>query len=125
MDLCDFTVITSNAECAIDPKWRFMSNDAKTVRQIAFSGRQLSNLGYQPILLIRRPRDECLASPLNRFGRNGWQVIHWDASTDFIEKQTGFDLRLWIAENIDFWSELAEFHNCLNGYQKTRDSFTF
>lgn len=125
MDLCDFTLATGDLKYAIDAKWRFVSNDAKTIRQIAFSARQLIKLGYQPVLLVRRPRGECLASPLDRFANNGWKVLHSEATSDFIRGLTGIDIEEWIEQNMDFWSHLGEYHDCLRAYQRTAESFTF
>ena len=104
-DLCDFVFIENeDNKYAIDTKWRFISNDSKTVRQIAFSAVQLKALGFKPVLLIKRPRGESLKSPIDRFEKSGW-IIKSDAqSLSFIQEETGFEINKWL-KKVNIWND--------------------
>jgi hypothetical protein len=125
-DLCDFVFVKNDSEkYAIDTKWRFISNDAKTVRQIAFSAIQLKKLGFIPILLVKRPAKESLESPLKRFSKSGWLVYHDEDSLNFVKQMTDFDLKKYIEENVNKWDSLSEYHTELISFHKKNTSFEF
>jgi len=125
-DLCDFVFIQDeDKKYAIDTKWRFISNDSKTVRQIAFSAVQLKALGFTPLLLIKRPRRESLKSPIDRFEKSGWLIKSDDTALSFVKEKTGFDLKLWIDQNIDIWRDLSKYHPDLIRFNKSENNFQF
>lgn len=66
-DMCDFTFVNDGVSYAVDTKYRFHSNDAKTVREIANSAYHLKYMGYTPVLLMRTPRTNSIDTAINRF----------------------------------------------------------
>nr|WP_312289484.1 hypothetical protein [Clostridium chromiireducens] len=111
-DLCDYTFYKSEEKVyAVDTKFRFISNDSNTVREIADSARHLKFMGYKPVLLIRRKKSESISSPIKRFEKQGWILKCGQDASDFILKKTGFDLGEWIDVNIRVWDELKEYQN--------------
>ena len=125
-DLCDFVFIESeDKKYAIDTKWRFISNDSKTVRQIAFSAIQLKALGFTPVLLIKRPRSESLKSPIDRFEKSGWVIKSDESSLSFIKESTGFDLKEWIEDKVNVWNDLSKYHPELIRFNKSESNFKF
>lgn len=124
-DLCDLTYKKGNIEYGIDAKFRFRSNDSKTVRQIAFSAEQLKFLGYEPMLLFRKDRKESLKSPINRFEKAGWKIVCGQDSLDFIKTNTGFDLGGWIEANINIWDELQNYQEDLKRLRIDEENWKF
>lgn len=112
-DLCDFTFEYNGYKYAVDTKVRFVSNDSNTVREIANSAHHLRYMGYIPILLFRKNRDESLSSPLNRFEREGWIIKCADESSEFIKDMTDMDLDKWINDSVDVWGRLKAYHDGL------------
>lgn len=113
-DLCDFTFCNLDKNYAIDTKFKFNSNDSNTVREIANSAIHLKEMGYIPILLMRRNSIESQQSPIKRFKKSGWNVISGKEASEFIYNLTGFDIENWIKHNMNIWDYLAEFHESLN-----------
>lgn len=124
-DLCDFTIISGDKKYAIDTKWRFISNDSRKVASISASSKHIETLGYTPILLIKRPREECLKQPIDRFEKNGWIIKDSENAFALIKELTGYDLFVWINNNIDMWNELTLYHGKLEELLKPEESWKF
>lgn len=110
-DLCDFTLEYNGKRIAIDTKYRFNSNDSNTVREISNSAIYLKEMGFIPIMLIRRNREESQQAPLKRFEKNGWQIIDGANAINFIKELTEFDLKNTIINELDIWDYLSNYHN--------------
>ena len=110
-DLCDFTISEKNIKYGIDTKVRFVSNDSNTVREIADSARHLKFMGYEPILLFRKNREDSLRTPLNRFEKEGWKLLCAEDAMKFIADKTEFNLDEWINKNVDIWAELKKYQD--------------
>lgn len=113
-DLCDFTFCNLDKNYAIDTKFKFNSNDSNTVREISNSAIHLKEMGYIPILLMRRNSIESQQSPIKRFKKSGWNVISGIEASEFIYSLTGFDIENWIKCNMNIWDCLSEYHEQLN-----------
>lgn len=126
-DLCDFTIEENNSDVkyGIDTKFRFVSNDSNTVREIADSARHLKFMVYNPILLFRKDREDSLKSPLNRFEKEGWDLKCGKYAIDFITKKTGFNLGKWIDQNIDIWNELKDYQDKLKDLRFDEENWKF
>ncbi len=124
-DLCDFTLIGNQIKYGIDTKFRFVSNDSNTVREIADSAKHLKFMGYTPILFFRKKREDSLKTPLNRFEKEGWKLLCANDAIDFIKENTGFDLGEWINNNVDIWSELKEYQDDLIRLRFDKDNWEF
>ncbi|GEM_PF-4670100 len=112
-DLCDFTFEYDGKKYAVDTKVRFVSNDSNTVREIANSAHHLKYMGYTPVLLFRKPREDSLPTPIRRFEKEGWTIMCSDNSAEFIVESTGLDLDDWIQHNVDIWNRLTKYHEGL------------
>ena len=112
-DMCDFTFEHNGTLYAVDTKYRFQSNDAKTVREIANSAEHLRFMGYKPILLMRTNREDSIESALNRFENSGWDIECAEDASDFISEHAGNELNVWIDKNVDVWSRLRDYHERL------------
>lgn len=124
-DLCDFTLIDNKTKYGIDTKFRFISNDSNTVREIAASAEHLKFMGYEPVLLFRKNREDSLNVPLKRFENAGWKLLCGNDAMEFIKENSGFDLGKWIDENIDIWSELNEHHDELINLRFGEENWKF
>lgn len=124
-DLCDFTMIKGLNKYAVDTKFSFTSNDASKIRDIADSGNQLKFLEYEPILLFRTNETRNRKSAIKRFRENKWNIICGIDAMKFIEDNTGFDLKRWIDENIDIWSELSGYQDKLIKLKYDEDNWKF
>lgn len=112
-DLCDFTFEHNGKKYAVDTKVRFVSNDSNTVREIANSAHHLRYMGYIPVLLFRKPREDSLPTPIKRFEKEGWVILCSDDSGEFIVESTGLNLDDWIQHNVNIWKRLNKYHEGL------------
>lgn len=110
---------------AIQFKWSFRSNDAKTVRQLANSAEILKKLDYKPIMLIKRPREENLESPIRRFEKAGWDVKCGEDAVEFLEDKTKFSVKDWVEGKVDFWELLEENREYLNSVGWSKEELEF
>lgn len=124
-ELADLSINHNENKYAIQFKWRFRSNDAKTVRQIANSAKILKELGYKPIMLIRKPYEKNLDTPLTRFEKAGWELKCGEESVEFIENISDFEFKDWVDKNVDFWNLLSNQQEYLNsvGWEKEELKF--
>lgn len=124
-DLCDLNFEYNDKKLGVDTKFRFISNDSNTVREIANSAKHLKMMGYKPVLLFRRERSESLSSPLKRFEKEGWTIKCGKDASDFLKKVTDFDIDEWINSNVNFWGDLKEYQKWLEskGFPKERFDF--
>lgn len=124
-DLCDLNFEYNGERLGVDTKFRFISNDSNTVREIANSAKHLKMMGYKPILLFRREKVESLKTPLNRFEKEGWIIKCGKSATDFLKQITGVDIDVWIKSNINFWDDLKEYQEWLESKGFPRERFEF
>lgn len=124
-DLCDFTFINSEINYAVDTKFKFNSNDSNTVREISNSAIHLIEMGFKPVLLMRRPEIESQQSPIKRFKKSGWVVISGNDSSNFIKELTGFDIQEWINTNLNIWEFLSDYHDDLNALRYGEEAWDF
>lgn len=112
-DMCDFTFSNNGIKFAVDTKYRFHSNDAKTVREIANSANHLKYMGYKPVLLIRTPRTDSIKSAIKRFESAGWQIMCEKDAEKFIITYAGDELNNWIRKKVNVWERLGKYHGDL------------
>ena len=112
-DLCDLTIEFKDKIYAIDTKYRFNSNDSNTVREIANSAIHLKEIGYIPIMLIRKSRECKFNIRVNRFERNGWKIIDDANAIEFIKSITDFDLSEFIKNELNIWEFLKPYQDDL------------
>jgi len=124
-DLCDFTFVNSNKNYAVDTKFKFNSNDSNTVREISNSAIHLKEMGFIPVLLMRRDMNESQITPLRRFERSGWKIISGKDASIFIKELTGFDIEKWIKDNLNIWEYLSEYHTQLNALRYGESAWEF
>lgn len=124
-DMCDFTFTHNGVKYAVDTKYRFHSNDAKTVREIANSAYHLTYMGYKPILLFRTPRVESIETAVNRFENAGWAIKCDKDAEEFIAEFAGDDLNTWIKNNVDVWERLKKYHEGLKSLRFGEDEWSF
>lgn len=122
--LGDFQFSTPKEQYVVEIKWRVRWNDAKTVKEHAMAAPRIISQGFVPVMLIRRPRNESFSS-LDRFEKNGWIVLTGDDCGKFIQEHTNFDLFDWIKNNVNFWNDLKQHHECLKNLQVSKNDFTF
>ena len=112
-DMCDFTFVNDGVSYAVDTKYRFHSNDAKTVREIANSAYHLKYMGYTPVLLMRTPRTNSIDTAINRFENAGWQIMCEKDAETCISTFAGDELNVWISSNVDVWKRLKKYRDGL------------
>ena len=112
-DLCDLTIEFEDKIYAIDTKYRFNSNDSNTVREIANSAIHLKQMGYIPIMLIRKNREFSHKAPINRFEKNGWKIIDGANAIEFIKSITDFNLSEFIQNDLNIWDFLKPYQDDL------------
>ena len=123
--LGDLQFSTSKNHVIAELKWRIQWNDAKTVKEHAMAAPRIISQGSLPVMLIRRPRNENRVGSLERFERNGMIVLTGDNCGAYILKNTNFDLFNWIKNNVNFWNDLKQYHNCLKNIQVSKTDFNF
>ena len=111
--MCDFTFEHNGQKFAVDTKYRFHSNDAKTVREIANSADHLKYMGYNPVLLMRTKREESISTAINRFENAGWSIMCNEDAALFISNYAGKALNIWMDSNVDVWGRLSAYHEGL------------
>ena len=109
-DMCDFTFEHNGIRYAVDTKYRFHSNDAKTVREITNSAYHLRYMGYNPVLLMRTKREDSIDTAINRFEKAGWSIKCDKDAVSFITEFAGDELNVWIENNVDVWGRLKAYH---------------
>jgi len=126
LGVADFIYETEdNKKRALEIKWRVRWNDSKTVKSHCFAFHRLKDRGFEPIMLIRRPKKESFIETVERFEREGWLVLTGKEAMDFIFKETEIDLEKWIRANVDFWKVVLPFEKCLKGFTLTPSDFQF
>jgi hypothetical protein len=83
---------------AIDTKYRIGSGDSGTLKKFKSYGPLLRTHNYEPILLILRKDNLPAAITACQVGR--WSVYTGDTSFEFIQKISGFDLKLFLTERM-------------------------
>ncbi len=81
---------------AIDTKYRVGSGDSGTLKKFRAYGQLLRNQGYEPVFLVLR--NDNLPAALRAFQRGTWNVCIGDEAFQFIQTQTGFDLRNFLTQ---------------------------
>lgn len=81
---------------AIDTKYRIGSGDSGTLKKFKSYGSLLRSYSYEPVFLILRKDN--LPSAITACEVGKWKVYTGDASFDFIEKISGFDLKLFLSQ---------------------------
>jgi hypothetical protein len=79
---------------AIDTKYRVGSGDAGTLKKFKANGQILTEQGYRPVLLI--VREDNLSSAMTACATGGWTLLQGQATFDYIQQRSGFDLRTWL-----------------------------
>ena len=91
-ELCDLVVKGD----AIDTKYRIGSGDSGTLKKFKSYGKNLTDRGLNPVLLI--VRKDNLPAAITACRTGGWQVLTGEESFRYIKKVTGFDLRTWLVQ---------------------------
>ena len=79
---------------AIDTKYRSGSGDSGTLKKFKSYGSLLRTYNYEPVVLILRKDN--LSSTIGAFRVGTWSIYTGDASFDFIQKISGFDLKSFL-----------------------------
>ena len=124
-DLCDYSFEYNNIKYAIDTKYRFNSNDSKTVREIANSANHLKEMGYIPILLMKRNKIESQQAPIRKFEKEGWTILDEKKAFSFLYEITKYNLEEWIKENLNIWDYLKDYHNELEKLRYGKNEWKF
>lgn len=96
-EMCDLMV----GGMAIDTKYRIGSGDSGTLKKFKQYGAELTNLGFDPVLLVLR-RDN-LPAAIQACKSGGWRTIIGQDSFDFIKSASRFDM-------LDFLNKAARRH---------------
>jgi hypothetical protein len=91
-ELCDLVVEND----AIDTKYRIGSGDSGTLKKFKSYGKNLSDRGLNPVVLI--VREDNLQAAITACRTGGWRVISGKNSYEYIDRLTGFDLHSWLVE---------------------------
>lgn len=124
-DLCDYSFEYDEVKYAIDTKYRFNSNDSKTVREIANSAKHLKEMGYMPILLMKRKKSESQQSPIKKFEKEGWIILDNKKAFSFLYEITKYDLEKWIKENLNIWDYLEDYYDDLEKLRYGKSEWEF
>lgn len=92
---CDLIV----NKCAIDTKYRIGSGDSGTLKKFKSYGPLLRTYNYEPILLILRKDNLPAAITACQVGT--WRVYTGDASFEFIQEISEFDLKSFLTERVE------------------------
>lgn len=93
---------------AIDTKYRVGSGDSGTLKKFKSYGKLLKERGYRPVLLI--VREDNLNTAMTAFAAGGWIVLQGQATFDYLQEVSGFDLRSWLVsckQSSDFFISKA------------------
>lgn len=88
---------TGFGEYAIDTKYRIGSGDSGTLKKFRSYAEQIKELGKTPVLLILRTDN--LKTAIRSCETAGWIVITGEESMNFIQTQTGFNLKEYLLSN--------------------------
>ena len=83
---------------AIDTKYRIGSGDSGILKKFKSYGPLLRNYKYEPVFLILRQDNLPAAMTACQVGT--WKVYTGDASFDFIQTISGFDLKSFLTERV-------------------------
>ncbi len=81
---------------AIDTKYRVGSGDSGTLKKFEQYGIQLQEEGFRPVFLFLRTDN--LKAALSKMNAGGWTILMDDATFQYIQEKTGFDLKAWLIE---------------------------
>jgi hypothetical protein len=83
---------------AIDTKYRIGSGDSGTLKKFKSYGPLLRTYNYEPVFLILR--QDNLPAAITACQVGTWKVYTGDASFDFIQTISGFDLKSFLTERV-------------------------
>ncbi|MCC3406958.1 MAG: hypothetical protein JGK17_15465 [Microcoleus sp. PH2017_10_PVI_O_A] len=83
---------------AIDTKYRIGSGDSGTLKKFKSYGRLLRTYNYEPVFLILR--EDSLPAAITACQVGTWKVYTGDASFEFIQRISGFDLKSFLTEKV-------------------------
>jgi len=95
---CDLVV----GKYAIDTKYRIGSGDSGTLKKFKAYGPLLRKHGYEPMFLILR-RDN-LPAAIKACEKGTWKVLTGDATFEFLQNLTGFDVKAYLDTNKDAYT---------------------
>ena len=79
---------------AIDTKYRIGSGDSGTLKKFKQYGKQLKEMGYNPIFLILRTDN--LHAAITACLSGGWTVLTGDDALEYLQKKTGVNVKEYI-----------------------------
>lgn len=79
---------------AIDTKYRIGSGDSGTLKKFKQYGRQLKEMGYNPIFLILRTDN--LPAAISACLTGGWTVLTGDDAFAYLQEKTGIDVKKYL-----------------------------
>lgn len=79
---------------AIDTKYRIGSGDSGTLKKFKKYGKELSEQGYNPVLLILR--EDNLDAAISACCNGGWTIYTGDQTFEYILQKTGFDFKTYL-----------------------------
>lgn len=80
---------------AIDTKYRIGSGDSGTLKKFKSYGKQLKEMGYNPIILILRTDN--LPAAIKACNAGGWKVLTGEDTFNYIFKKTGIKIEEYLA----------------------------
>ena len=80
---------------AIDTKYRIGSGDSGTLKKFKQYGKELTELGYNPVFLILRTDN--LPAAITACLAGGWTVLTGDAAFEYLETKTGLDVKKYLS----------------------------
>lgn len=83
---------------AIDTKYRIVSGDSGTLKKFKSCGPLLRTYNYEPVFLILR--QDNLPAAITACQVGTWKVYTGDASFNFIQTISGFDLKSFLTERV-------------------------
>jgi hypothetical protein len=92
---CDLIV----GDYGIDTKYRVGSGDSKTLSIFRKNARIITEHKLKPVLLF--VREDNLKAAMSAFSAGGWSIYTRDKTFEFIQNETGFDLKQWLIQNKD------------------------
>lgn len=94
----------------VDFKSGFGSNEKGNTNRLLLVATIYANLeqGYQCLLLVRSPEDQNNHYFQTLKNSGIWSAYCGDETYEQIRKFTGFDLKSWIAQNVDWQNDLAK-----------------
>lgn len=83
---------------AIDTKYRVGSGDSGTLKKFKTYGRDLKELGYEPVMLLLR--EDNLPSAITAMHVGGWTVLQGQQTLNFLKTHTNFNLEEFLIQRI-------------------------